>query len=123
MARMHKNVSRLPKGKQQHTAASAAKAVEEVFGFLAGRWKLMILFLLFGGKVRRFSDLWRAIPTVSQKMLTQQLRQMERDGIVRRRVYPQVPPKVEYSLTDWGQALCPALDSLLRWAALRAAPR
>ncbi|MFL9824141.1 winged helix-turn-helix transcriptional regulator, partial [Rhodoplanes sp. SY1] len=74
-------------------------------------------------------DLERAIPAVSQKMLAQQLRQMERDGLVRRTVHPQVPPKVEYGLTDWGQALCPALDALLTWAALRdgasaaAAPR
>src|SRR5258708_34827312 len=107
MARMHKNVSRLPKGKQQHTAASAAKAVEEVFGFLAGRWKLMILFLLFGGKVRRFSDLWRAVPSGSPKMLTPQLRQMGRDGIVRRRVFPQRPPQIEYSFTDLGHGLLP----------------
>jgi DNA-binding HxlR family transcriptional regulator len=53
-------------------------------------------------------------------MLIQQLRQMERDGIVRRFVHHQVPPKVEYSLTDWGQALCPALDALLKWVDLRA---
>ncbi|MEO5729140.1 MAG: helix-turn-helix domain-containing protein [Byssovorax sp.] len=86
---------------------------------LEGRWKLVILFHLFGGNVLRFSELERAIPAVSQKMLIQQLRQMEADGIVRRVVYPQVPPKVEYGLTDWGQALCPALDALLRWAALR----
>jgi DNA-binding HxlR family transcriptional regulator len=52
-------------------------------------------------------------------MLAQQLRQMERDGIVHRRDYREVPPKVEYSLTPWGQALCPALDALLKWAALR----
>ena len=58
------------------------------------------------------------IPGVSQKMLIQQLRELERDGIVKRVVYPQVPPKVEYSLTEWGQAMCPALDSLLEWAAL-----
>jgi DNA-binding HxlR family transcriptional regulator len=50
-------------------------------------------------------------------MLIQQLRQLEKDGIVRRIVHPQVPPKVEYRLTDWGQALCPALDALLKWAA------
>ena len=79
----------------------------------------MILFQLFGGKVRRFSDLARAIPTVSQKMLIQQLRQLERDGVVWRLVHHQVPPKVEYSLTDWSQALCPALDALLKWAARR----
>jgi DNA-binding HxlR family transcriptional regulator len=56
---------------------------------------------------------------VSEKMLIQQLRQMERDGVVRRFVHHQVPPKVEYSLTDWGQALCPALDALLTWVDLR----
>jgi DNA-binding HxlR family transcriptional regulator len=76
----------------------------------------MILFHLFGGKVLRFSEIERAIPTVSQKMLTQQLRQMENDGIVRRIVHPQAPPKVEYALTEWGQALCPALDALLTWS-------
>ena len=52
-------------------------------------------------------------------MLIQQLRQMERDGVVHRFVYQQVPPKVEYSLTDWGQALCPALDALLKWVDLK----
>jgi len=93
--------------------------VEEAFKVLEGRWKLLILFHLFGGKILRFSELGRAIPAVSQKMLIQQLRQMERDGLVRRIVHPQVPPKVEYALTDWGQALCPALDALLKWAALR----
>ncbi len=86
---------------------------------LEGRWKFVILFHLFGGKLRRFSDLERAIPAVSQKMLIQQLRQLEADGIVRRIVHHQVPPKVEYGLTDWGQALCPALDALLKWHALR----
>ncbi len=84
---------------------------------LEGRWKLLILFHLFGGKVLRFSELERAIPAVSQKMLTQQLRQMENDGLVRRIVHQQVPPKVEYALTDWGQALCPALDAILTWSA------
>jgi DNA-binding HxlR family transcriptional regulator len=120
MARTHTKVRFLPKGKQKHTEASAAKGVEEVLRILEGRWKLVILFHLFGGNVRRFSELRRAIPAVSEKMLIQQLRQMERDGIVRRFVHHQVPPKVEYSLTDWGQALCPALDALLKWVDLRA---
>ena len=99
------------------TPLSAASGVENVLRILEGRWKLVILFHLFGGKVLRFSDLERAIPAISQKMLIQQLRQMETDGIVRRIVHHQVPPKVEYCLTDWGQALCPALDALLKWAA------
>jgi len=83
---------------------------------LSGRWKLLILFHLFGGQVQRFSDLERLIPEISQKMLAQQLRQLEKDGMVQRLVYPVVPPKVEYRLTDWGQSLCPALDALLAWS-------
>ncbi len=108
--------------KVEYTAATAADGVEKAFRMLDGRWKLMILFHLFGGKVLRFSDLERAIAGISQKMLSQQLRQMEGDGIVRRIVYPQVPPKVEYCLTAWGQALCPALDALLSWGAARETP-
>ncbi len=101
------------------TPTTAADGVEQALKILEGRWKLVILFHLFGGAILRFSELERAIPAISQKMLIQQLRQMEKDGIVRRIVHHQVPPKVEYGLTDWGQALCPALDALLKWADLR----
>lgn len=104
---------------EPYTRETAAQGVETALKLLEGRWKLVILFHLFGGQVLRFSDLERAIPGVSQKMLIQQLRQLEKDGIVRRIVHHQVPPKVEYGLTDWGQALCPALDALLTWAAQR----
>jgi DNA-binding HxlR family transcriptional regulator len=106
---------------KRYTPTSAAADVEAALRLLEGRWKLVILFHLFGGKVMRFSDLERAIPNISQKMLGQQLRQFEAVGIVARKVYPQVPPKVEYRLTDWGQSLCPALDAILRWADLRRA--
>jgi DNA-binding HxlR family transcriptional regulator len=104
---------------KSYTPDSAAQDVEAAFRLLEGRWKLVILFHLFGGKVLRYSDLERLIPNITQKMLGQQLRQMETDGIVVRRAYPQVPPKVEYSITTWGQALCPALDAILKWAELR----
>lgn len=86
---------------------------------LEGRWKMVIIFYLFARGTQRFSELEKVIPGVSQKMLIQQLRDLERDGIITRTVYPQVPPKVEYDLTKWGKAMCPALDSLLEWAALR----
>src|SRR5713226_7074616 len=120
MARTHEKVRYAPKSKPEKlTPVTAAQGVENVLKILEGRWKLVILFHLFGGKVLRFSDLERAIPAISQKMLIQQLRQMEGDGVVRRTIYQQVPPKVEYGLTKWGQALCPALDGLLKWAALR----
>ena len=120
MTRTHKKVRYPPKGKaEQYTPLTAAQDAEQAFKVIEGRWKLLILFHLFGGKVLRFSELEKAIPAISQKMLIQQLRQMEKDGIVHRIVHYQVPPKVEYRLTDWGQALCPALDALLRWATLR----
>jgi DNA-binding HxlR family transcriptional regulator len=89
---------------------------------LEGRWKLVIIFHLFVRPVMRFSELERAIPAASQKMLIQQLRGLEKDGIVRRTVHPQVPPKVEYALTKFGQSLCPALEALLKWTTLRDTP-
>jgi len=109
--------------KQEYTPTSAASGVEQAFTMLEGRWKLVILFHLFGGKLLRFSDLERAISAISQKMLIQQLRQLESDGIVRRIAHHQVPPKVEYGLTEWGQTLCPALDALLTWAEQRSSER
>src|SRR5438034_1007674 len=118
MTRTHDKVRYTPKGKR-YTAVTGAQGVEDAPKVLEGRWKLIVLFRLFGGKVLRFSELERAIPAISQKMLIQQLRQMEVDGIVRRIFHHVVPPKVEYCLTKWGQALCPSLDALLKWAALR----
>ena len=124
MARTHKKVRYSPTSKdKEYTRQSPPRAAwSRLSKYLEGRWKLVILFHLFGGKMLRFSELERAIPAISQKMLIQQLRQMERDGMVRRIVHHQVPPKVEYGLTDWGQELCPALDALLTWAEARATP-
>ena len=81
--------------KRQHTPASAAAEIERAIRMLEGRWKLVIMFHLFGGRKLRFSDLEHAIPAISQKMLIQQLRQLERDDIVSRIVHAQVPPKVD----------------------------
>lgn len=121
MTRTHEKVSDLPAG-YPTTRDDAVAAVEQILKGLEGRWKLAILFQLFGGRVLRFSDLERAIPAVSQKMLAQQLRRLEADGMVRREVTPQVPPRVDYALTARGQALCPVLDALLRWQAEYPAP-
>ena len=79
----------------------------------------MIVFHLFDKGVMRFSELERAIPLASQKMLTQQLRDLEAKVIVQRTIYQEIPPKVEYKLTPVGQALRPALQELVRWARLR----
>src|SRR5438477_9200145 len=120
MTSTHEKVSHSPESERADlTPVSAAQGVEHAFKFLEGRWKLLILFHLFGGQVLRFSDLERAIPEVSQKMLAQQLRHLEADGMVVRTVHNQVPPKVEYRLTTWGQSLCPALDALLEWTEKR----
>src|SRR6476620_12708078 len=98
MARTHKKVSYSPTGKLEDvTPDMAASGIEGAFRILEGRWKMVIIFHLFARGTLRFSELEKAIPGVSQKMLIQQLRELESDGIVRRTVYPQVPPKVEYA--------------------------
>lgn len=120
MARTDDFVSYSPTGKLEDvTPDMAASGAEAALHLIEGRWKLVIVFHLFARGTLRFSELERAIPAVSQKMLIQQLRELERDGIVAREIYPQVPPKVEYSLTAWGKQMCPALDALLEWGAQR----
>ncbi len=126
MTSTDKKVGYFPESKPKlsdpaHTPLSAAAGVEGAFRMLEGRWKMLILFHLFDCKVLRFSGLEKAIPGITQKMLIQQLRQLEADGIVLRTQYPEIPPRVEYSLTDWGQSLCPALDTILAWAERRPA--
>ncbi|HZO87401.1 MAG TPA: helix-turn-helix domain-containing protein [Chthonomonadaceae bacterium] len=91
---------------------------ETTLQVIGGRWKIPILWHLFGGE-KRFSELRRALGCVTQKMLTEQLREMERDGIISRKVYPQVPPKVEYSLTPLGESLKPIVDAMCQWGLLR----
>src|ERR1700732_1365870 len=107
----------------RNTSREHAADVEAALRLLEGRSKLVILFHLFGGKVMRFSELERAIPSTNQKTLAQKLRSLAVDGIVVRTSYPQVPPKVEYRLTAWGQSLCPTLDAILKWADRRPADR
>ncbi|WP_069868101.1 winged helix-turn-helix transcriptional regulator [Streptomyces malaysiensis] len=89
--------------------------VEHALGVIRGRWKLLIIHHLLVRQPRRFSDLERAIGQVTQKMLSRQLRALEADGVVRRIVYNEVPPHVEYELTPAGRALVSALDALHDW--------
>src|ERR1700732_2564644 len=98
------------------TPEIAASGGDVALKGLEGRWKLIILFYLLRDGTLRLSELERAIPGITQKMLIQQLRSLERDGVVSRLVHAVIPPKVEYSLTPRGQDLCPALDELLYWA-------
>ncbi len=85
---------------------------------IGGRWKVVIVWALLHG-TKRFSDLCRSMPGITQKMLTQQLRELERDRIVLRKVYPQVPPKVEYSITPLGRSLKPVVNAIHRWGLKR----
>src|SRR5580765_7029744 len=89
-------------------------SVRAALGVIGGKWKPVIArYLMLGTK--RFGELRKLMPDATQKMLTQQLREMERDGIVARKVYPQVPPKVEYSLTPYGKTLGPVMRELCKW--------
>jgi DNA-binding HxlR family transcriptional regulator len=83
-------------------------------GIIGGKWKPLILFYL-QGKKRRFGELHRLVPETTKKMLTQRLRELEQDGIVRRKIYAQVPPRVEYSLTRHGESLRPILKLMSAW--------
>ncbi|MBW4633203.1 MAG: helix-turn-helix transcriptional regulator [Iphinoe sp. HA4291-MV1] len=88
--------------------------VETTLRVIGGRWKVLIIRELMDG-VKRFGQLQRALDGITQKMLTQQLREMEEDGIIHRKVYPQIPPKVEYSLTPLGESLQPILYAMHEW--------
>ena len=103
--------------------ACSAQELEDALSVLDGRWKTLIIYHLFTAPVLRFSDLRRAIEGISQKMLIQQLRDLEADGVIFRKVYPVVPPKVEYGLTKDGLALRPALQALQDWAQARTSPK
>src|SRR4051812_33646707 len=104
--------------KRRHTEARGT--AEMTLSVIGGRRKVPILYHL-SGNVVRFSELKRKLPGVTQKMMTQQLREMERDGLVKRKVHPQVPPKVEYSLTALGESLKPVVDSMCKWGKLKGA--
>lgn len=84
-----------------------------VFG---GKWKPVILWVIRDGQ-HRFSEIKRKIPPITQKILTQHLKELEADGIVTRKVFPEVPPRVEYSLTEYGRSLQPVMDAIAAWGA------
>lgn len=88
--------------------------LETTLGVLGNKWKMLILRELFTG-TKRFVELSRGIPDISQKVLTQRLRAMEQDELVRRQLFAEVPPRVEYSLTDVGKSLQPILEAMRKW--------
>ncbi|WP_139990597.1 winged helix-turn-helix transcriptional regulator [Paenibacillus paridis] len=88
---------------------------ESALDILVGKWKPVILLQLISNGIMRFSELQRAIPDINKKMLTQQLRELEHNDIVYRKVYSQIPPKVEYSISDYGKGLSTVLQALNDW--------
>lgn len=97
-------------GKAYHCSVEAALDV------IGGKWKPLILWAL-GDNVLRFGELQKGLPGVNTKMLTKQLRELEEDGVIKRTVYPEVPPHVEYRITDFGKTLIPILEALCNWGA------
>jgi DNA-binding HxlR family transcriptional regulator len=91
-------------------------AVEAALEVIGGKWKAAILFRLLDEK-KRFNQIKKLFPSLTQRILTQQLRELERDGVIHRKVYAEVPPRVEYSLTEFGRTLEPALRLLSSWGA------
>jgi len=89
--------------------------IETALDLLVGKWKPVILFHIFDNETLRFSQLQRLIPTVTKKMLTTQLRELEYHDVVKRKIYAQIPPKVEYSITEYGKGLMPLLVSMHEW--------
>jgi DNA-binding HxlR family transcriptional regulator len=89
--------------------------VEVSMDLLSGKWKCLMLWHLNEG-TKRYKELERIVPGISQKILTQQLKELEKDGLISRTVYPEVPPRVEYSLTGLGQSAFPILEMMHSWA-------
>ncbi len=104
----------VPRRLSQRRASRTGCAVEATLSVIGGVWKPVIVFHLLSGKLR-FNALCRVVPSATPRMITLQLRELEADGIVRRTVFPEVPPKVEYDLTDLGQSLAPVLLSMRDW--------
>lgn len=98
----------------QGTVTQGTVFVQTTLRVLGGKWKILILWHL-KDDVRRFSELKRLMPEITEKVLTQQLRELVRDGVVSRNVYSEVPPKVEYAFTEYGLSLKPVLQALCNW--------
>jgi Predicted transcriptional regulators len=90
--------------------------VRNVIDRIGDKWSVLVLIVLEEGNVLRFNEIWGSIQTISQKMLAVTLKTLEADGLVKRTVYPQIPPKVEYELTERGRSLLPHLHGLVLWA-------
>lgn len=111
----------MPRIRHRSLACSPGCAVEGALALIDGKWKGVVLYHLLQGTMR-FNELRRRLANCTQRMLTNQLRELEADGLIARKVYPEVPPKVEYSLTDKGRSLEPVIMALKAWGDVNLAP-
>ena len=104
-------------GKTPAVSSCTANSCEirDAFMMIGGKWKSMILYALSTQGVVRFNQLKKTVSGISQKMLTQQLRELERDGLIKRQAFPEVPPRVEYSMTELGLSLGPIYQAVHHW--------
>ncbi|UVK53762.1 helix-turn-helix transcriptional regulator [Mesorhizobium sp. AR02] len=104
----------MPRIRHERFDCSPGCTVEGTLRYIDGKWKGVVLYHLFQGTLR-FNEIRRRIPNCTQRMLTNQLRELEADGLIARKIYPEVPPKVEYSLTPRGRSLEPVITALKVW--------
>lgn len=105
----------MPRVRHKTFDCSPGCSVEATLNLIDGKWKGVVLYHLFKEGVLRFNELRRRLPNVSQRMLTSQLRELEADDLIVRKIYPEVPPKVEYRLSDRGRSLEPVIRALKAW--------
>lgn len=92
------------------------ESMSKLQSLISGKWKILIIWYIAVYEIQRFGELLRRLDGITQSTLTKQLRELENDGIIFRKVYPQVPPKVEYSLTPLGKSFIPILNSMKNWS-------
>ncbi|MFJ7662160.1 winged helix-turn-helix transcriptional regulator [Lysinibacillus sp. NPDC097162] len=105
----------LPELSNNFTRHNKQKPFDFTLSLIGGKWKMKIMYELSSDTILRYGELKRKIPAITHKMLSSQLRELEDSGIVYREEYPQIPPKVEYSLTPKGKSLMPILEEMCKW--------
>jgi len=109
----------MPSSERKNSENKSSKKcpVQHALDCIGGKWKIQILNLLLSDGIKRFSELQKGLPGVTQKMLSMRLRELEKDQLISRKIYPEIPPRVEYQLTDFGRSLETVLLNIKNWGA------
>ncbi|MDE7288335.1 MAG: helix-turn-helix transcriptional regulator [Oscillospiraceae bacterium] len=100
----------------EKTQLARCESMSRLQSVISGKWKILIIWYISAYKIQRFNELQRRLDGITQATLTKQLRELEEDGFISRKIYPQVPPKVEYSLTEMGESFVPILLEMQKWS-------